>query len=331
VHNKPLAAIDIGTNTFRLLIAEVRNGPDKHNYSFKEICSERIITRLGEGIHDSGHLNAEAIERGVNALKDFSRIIAANNVHKTSAIATSALRDADNSTEFIKQVKDKTGIEIEIISGEEEAGLTAAGIQIDMDIPESSLILDIGGGSTELILFKNPPAPTLLKGKNATTLLVRSFNLGVVYLADRYMENDPPSDNDLNKIKNDVSQKINKVAGPFKKLISDKTVLTGTAGTVTALAAMAQGLDRYEHSKIHNFKLTREKVKEIFSGIATVTSQERAKYIPFEPARLDIIVPGALILLRLMEIFGFTELTVSNYGLREGILIDLYNRTVRSQ
>lgn len=319
VYNKPLAAIDIGTNTFRLLIAEVQSDRDKHTYSFKEICSKRTITRLGETIHKDGILNKEAMDRGIAALKTFSDIIARHNVSSISAAATSALRNAGNSIEFIRRAKEETGIAVEVITGEEEAGLTASGILSDIAMPETSLMIDIGGGSTELIFTRG-----------VEPLVVQSLDLGVVYEESRYMRNDPPSDNDLHEMNDDVSRKIMNAAGPFKKLISTETVLIGTAGTVTALAAMAQRLDRYEHSKIHNFKLTIEEVKNIFSRISTATSMERAKHIPFEPARLDIIVPGTLILFRLMEIFGFSELTVSNHGLREGILIDLYNKKLRS-
>ena len=119
--------------------------------------------------------------------------------------------------------------------------------------------------------------------------------------------------------------RMDTVKVPFLQLIREETGFIGTAGTVTSLAAMAQGLTRFEHGKIHNFRLSYSKVKEIYSVISLLSTAERGRHIPFELSRLDIIVPGTLILAKLMEIFGFEEIVVSNYGLREGILIELYN------
>ena len=316
MQNKTLAAIDIGTNTFRLLIGIVHYDPDKNNYSFKEIASDRRITRLGEGMHESGDLSTDAMERGIIALKDFSDIIAANNVYQTSAVATSALRDAGNSAEFIRQVRDRTGLDINVITGKKEAELTASGMLMDMPLPESSLMVDIGGGSTELIFTDN----------NRTSL--ESLDLGVVHLAGKYMKNDPPSAGDLKSMEDDITESLShsEVIGR----ISPETIMLGTAGTITALASMAQKLQAYDHDKIHNYRLTADRIKEIFSEISLLSSNERAGHIPFEPSRLDIIVPGTLILLKLMETFRFSDMIVSNYGLREGILIELYRNTFRS-
>jgi exopolyphosphatase/guanosine-5'-triphosphate,3'-diphosphate pyrophosphatase len=318
MQNKTLAAIDIGTNTFRLLIGIVHYDPDKNNYSFKEIASDRRITRLGEGMHESGELSAEAMARGINALKDFSDIISANTVYQTSAVATSALRDAGNSSEFIRQVRDGTGLDINVITGEKEAELTASGILMDMVQPESLLMIDIGGGSTELIFTDN----------KRTSLM--SLNMGVVHLAAKYMKDDPPSADDLKRMEDEITGSLRQGTSELINRITPETVLFGTAGTITALASMAQRLQAYDHDKIHNYRLTISRAKEIFSAISLLTSEERSKHIPFEPSRLDIIVPGTLILLKLMETFRFSDMIVSNYGLREGILIELYRNTFRS-
>jgi len=317
MQNKTVAAIDIGTNTFRLLIGIVHYDLDKNNYSFKEIASDRRITRLGEGMHESGDLSAEAMARGINALKDFSDIISANNVYQTSAVATSALRDAGNSAEFIRQVRDRTGIDINVITGEKEAELTASGILMDMVQPESLLMIDIGGGSTELIFTDN----------KRTSLM--SLNMGVVHLAAEYMKNDPPSADDLKRMEDEITGNLTQGTSEVINRITPETVMLGTAGTITALASMAQKLQAYDHDKIHNYRLTTDRIQEIFSEISLLSSDERAGHIPFEPSRLDIIVPGTLILLTLMKIFGFNDMIVSNYGLREGIIIDLYRNTFR--
>ena len=307
---RPLAAIDIGTNTTRLLIGRVkRNGIEK-------IYSERIVTRLGEGISKNGLLKKETITKSIAVLKKFSSVISQHRVSNVSAIATSAMREAKNRDEFLKKAKKEAGLKIEVISGKEEAKKTALGMMAGIKLPKTALMVDIGGGSTELIFIRrrNPE-------------LVRSLNLGVVYLADKYMKNDPPLEKDLTQMGNFISRKILSAAGSFKKLFSEDTVFIGTAGTVTALAAMAQHLLKFEHSKIHNFRLTIKKARDIYSKISTITAKERIKYHSFEPERLDIIVPGTLILLKLMEVFGFQKIIVSDYGLREGILIDLYRKS----
>ncbi len=313
---RPLAAIDIGTNTFRLLIAYIQPKVSRKNdYTIEEIYSERIITRLGKGISEKRLIKKDAIERSITVLKKFSDIISHYKVQRVSAVATSALREAKNKDEFSRRIKNATGLEIEIISGEEEAKKTFSGMLIGINPPESALMVDIGGGSTEIIFTRQKKL-----------VMVDSLNLGVVYLADKYMKNDPPLNKDLNQMGKTVSKNIMPVAGSFEKLFSDRTVFIGTAGTVTALAAVNQGLTTYKHSKIHSSKIMIEKVKRIFSDISTITARERSKRFPFEPERLDIIVPGTLILLKLMEIFGFKKVMVSNYGLREGILLDLYRR-----
>ncbi|MBI5663484.1 MAG: Ppx/GppA family phosphatase [Nitrospirae bacterium] len=323
-----LAAIDIGTNTFRLLIAEVNTAPGQTNYSIKEICSKRTITRLGNGIADSGVINEQAVTRGIKALKQFSRIISRHKVEKISAVATSALREAKNSRHFLDKARAEAGLDIKVISGRQEAKLTASGMLIDMTPPKSALMLDIGGGSTELIFMKGGKPPA-----------VHSLDLGVVYLAGKYMISDPPLTGDLIQMEEETSGKIKSSVKSFKKLFSRDTVCIGTAGTVTALAAISQDIGtagtvtalaaisqdirRFNHNKIHKSILTLENVRNIFSTLSGLSSKERAEYVPFELARLDIIVPGTLILLKLMDSFGFKEMTVSNYGLLEGTLLDL--------
>ena len=314
-----LAAIDIGTNTFRLLIADVRPGQRAESIIFQEIHSERIITRLGEGLSEDGLLKKEALERGINALMQFSGLIAENKAEKVLAIATSALRNAGNNDEFIKSIKDSTGIDIEVVTGEKEAAMTAAGMLIDIEPPASSLMLDIGGGSTELI-FTGTNAP----------LTVQSLDLGVVYLAEKHIKNDPPSNTDLELLENEISDKLENVREFFTSIITPETILMGTAGTITALAAALQRLEKYDHDKIHKFRINITDVKAIYSEMTNMSTAERSKFLPFEPSRLDIIVPGTLILLRLMSIFGFKEILVSNYGLREGILAELYTHGYKS-
>ncbi len=316
--SKPLAAIDVGTNTFRLLIADVLYNPQEKNYSINEIRSERIVTRLGEGIADNGLIREQAVERSIAALRRFKDILSGYCLGGISVVATSALRDAGNGAYFLKKIKEATGFDIKIISGEEEAEKTAAGMLIDIKMPESAFLVDIGGGSTEVI-FTGQHQPQL----------VQSLRLGVVYLTDKYMKNDPPSSDDLSGMSSEVSGEISTKAASFKKLFTGNTVFIGTAGTVTALAAIIQKLTSFDHGKIHNTRIAKNEIKNVFSVLSSVTAVERSKYLPFEPTRLDIIVPGTLILLKLMDIFDFEEIIVSNYGLREGILLNLYDKNTQ--
>ncbi len=311
--NRKLAAIDIGTNTFRLLIAEVCHHPLQNTYSINEIHSERVITRLGEGIHDGRNLSREAMDRSIKALRKFCQAIAFKDVYKVSAIATSALREAENSDYFLGEVKKVTELPIEIISGQREAEVTAAGMFLDMTVPEKAFMIDIGGGSTELIYA--------IKGSPER---VRSLNTGVVHLAGKYMSSDPPDRENLDRMEQEILRSIHGSYQSFRDYFSNDTVMIGTAGTVTSLAAMSQNLREFDHRKIHNFLLPIHAVKNIFTTISSLSSKERAEHIPFELSRLDIIVPGTLILSTLMETFGFAEIRVSNYGLREGILIELF-------
>ncbi len=326
MNNSVIAAIDIGTNTFRLLIAKVKHDTSHNIYTIDEIYSRRVATRLGDGLHDNGFLSEDAIKRSIAVLKEFSVAIRDNNVYSTSAVATAALRKAENSEDFLKMVRDETELDIEIISGEQEAQITAAGMLMDIPLDAPALLLDIGGGSTELILTESS-----VKNINGhTPRVIRSLNLGVVYLAGKYMKNDPPSPTMLTAMKDEISEMIAPTREAFNNLVSGKTAFIGTAGTVTALAGISQELTTFEHNKIHNYELTLSNVKDIFNNIAAMSSEERARLIPFDTGRLDIIVPGTYILLKLMETFGFSAIKVSNHGLREGILIDLF-KTVKNQ
>jgi len=313
VKNKPLAAIDVGTNTFRLIIADVHFDAVKGDYSIREIFSERIITRLGEGLQSHLVLRKKKMAQGLTVLKKFASVMSQYNIYKTSAVATSALRKAGNGKDFLARVKDTTGIKVKIISGKEEAKITASGMLTGMKTPETALMIDIGGGSTELIFA--------VRGKPR---LVRSLDLGVVYLAGRYMRKDPPLIRDLNRMDKEITEKIMTAAGPFRRRLNEDSLFVGTAGTVTTLAAISKRLKKFEHKQIHCSRVSLRKVKKIYSDISLINSRQRARFIPFEPSRLDIIVPGTLILLKFMETFGFREIIVSNYGLREGILVDLY-------
>ncbi len=287
-----------------------------------EVYSERVITRLGDGISDNRRLSSRSIQKSIDTLRRFSQLTSQYNVHKTSAAATSALREAVNSNDFLVPVMEETGINIKVISGKQEAEITAAGMLMDFNLKTPALLLDIGGGSTELMLLE----PASFERKGTSPSLVHSFNLGVVYLAGKYMKEDPPSRKMLSSMRDEISAMVELSGKAFVSQMSDETVLVGTAGTVTALSAISQRLTVFDHSRIHKHILTLDNIDNIYSEISVLSPQERSRLIPFDLARLDILVPGTLILLTLMKHFSFREIMVSNHGLLEGLLIDLHDR-----
>lgn len=308
MRSKTLAGIDVGTNTFRLLIAEVNKD------CLKEVYSERIITRLGSGISISSTLKNDAIENGLAALRKFRSVISNFRIEAVSAVGTSALREAINSDLFLTKAQIQTGFDIRIISEEEEAIMTSIGMLMDIPIHETYLLIDIGGGSTEFIFVK--------AGKIIST---QSLCLGVVYFSDTYMKHDPLHKTDLINMNQSIMAAVEPVK-LIKKEFSGASVLVGTGGTVTTLSAIAQGLEDFNRDKIHNYHLSLAQVGEISSEISSVSSVERARKYPILESRLDIIVPGTLILNIIMMTFGFKEVIVSSNGLRKGLLIELYRK-----
>lgn len=307
---KVLAGIDIGTNTFRLLIAEA------YENSLKPICSERILTRLGEGVSINNMLKPEAIKRSIDALKVFRDKIADHKIEGIAAIGTSVLREAQNRDIFLTAAMLEAGIEIKIATESEEADFSSSGMMMDIEVPESALLIDIGGGSTEFILTS--------KGKQ---VYFKSINLGAVYLHDMHIKSDPPSAEEIFMMESEISRKLDLVAAPMNKHISARTSLIGTAGTITSLSAMYQNLCEFRHDRIHSSKIPLQDIKNIYSKLSKASRIKRIGLYPvLESSRSDIIQPGTAILLKIMNTFSFNEITVSNYGLREGIILDLYSR-----
>lgn len=313
MNNKPLtlAGIDIGTNTFRLLIAKIKESPA--GYIINEIESERVITRLGEGLSEGGLLRDDVIDRAIETLKNFSKRMSRHNVAFFSAVGTSVLREAKNKDVFIKRAGDEAGIDVRVINEEEEARLTAIGMTMDISIPHSALLIDIGGGSTEFIFMNDGNIED-----------IKSLKLGVVYLTERYMRHDPPTEEEIEDMNDEITEKVETIKD-MRRFLSEGSLLIGTAGTITTVSAMSQGLDVYNREKIHKSRVVLNSVKRLWDEIRGINMNQRAKIYPIlRDRRMDIIVPGVLILKRMMETFNFNELIVSDNGLREGIIIELY-------
>ncbi len=301
-----LAGIDIGTLTCRLLIADV-NLP----HELKEIHVDRRILRLGEGVDQYKRLAGDAIDRVVETLKEWRETTRAYPIDGIAVVATSAVRESNNRQDFLTRVKQETGWEVEVLTGEEEARRTLLGIRFGL--PETMgdfLGLDIGGGSTECILAR--------KGQPSQVI---SLDLGVVRLLEREFHHDPPTAQDLQNAEAFIDKELDKVAQAFGEM--PKIPLVGTAGTITTLAAIAQCLKQYDRTQVHNYELSLVTIKRLERDLMSKTGKQRLNILGLEPDREFVIVAGTVILRRIMETFGFETCLVSDYGLREGILVDL--------
>ena len=308
------ASLDLGTNTFRLLIAEIIG-----SNTISPILVKREITRLGEGLQKNSSIQPQATKRSLKVLEDFSKIIAYYKVEKVFAVTTSAAREAKNGQDFIDQIYKKTGIQTRILTGDEEADLTLKGVLSVVDrTPSRNLVFDIGGGSTEFILTED-----------IFPLKTTSVSLGVVHLSENLITSNPPASNELYYLRqyiNDILQQLeiiqyisnNKPSNTY----SAQPLLIGTAGTVTTLAAIDQKMEEYNPQKIDNYILTREAVENIYQQLCILSIAERRTITGLEKGREAVIVPGAAIVIEIMDHFKFNQLIVSDAGLIEGILLD---------
>ena len=300
-----LAGIDIGTLTCRLLVAEVQPSGE-----FKVVDADRRILRLGEGVDIHKRLSQAAMDRVVATLKNWQEKIAKYPLKAMVVVATSAVRESTNRQDFLARITQETGWEVEVLTGEEEARRTLLGLRVGLAPAITDFWgLDIGGGSTECILALKAEVPAVM-----------SLDLGVVRLLERVFRQDPPTAQEIHMAEAYIDQELVKVSKAFGPL--PRLPLVGTAGTVTTLAAMAQGLPRYESARVHNYELTLSIIKRLEQALISKTGPLRLAMKGLEPGREYVIVAGTVILRRIMETFGFDTCRVSDYGLREGILID---------
>ena len=304
-----LAGIDIGTLTCRLLIAALTS-----DGSLKELRSDRRILRLGEGVDQTKRLNSAAMDRVIECLREWRGIIDNHQVDVATAVATSAVRDAANREEFLRRVKQETGFDVEVITGDEEARRTLLGIRSGLSAGVIDMIaLDIGGGSTEFILDRPGQVP-----------IVRSIDIGVVRLCERVLKHDPPTTEEVEQAREWVRRETQSAVVGMKGYQS--VAFVGTAGTITALAAMAQKLPTYEPARIHNYRLALASVQELEQTLLSRKKADRIGLPGLEKNREEVIAAGAIIIRTIMETLGRPSVLVSDLGLREGVLIDLARR-----
>ncbi len=295
-----VAAIDCGTNSIRLLIADITGD------NFQEITREMEIVRLGQGVDATGKFDSEAIERTLTATRRYAEIIASKGVEKIRFCATSATRDASNRDLFIDGVREILGIEPEVIPGTEEAELSFLGATKGLTHTESPyLVVDIGGGSTEFVLG------------DSEVKYAKSVNIGCVRMSERHLNKAPQDPLAVQKAIQDIDEAIADAA--YIVPIKEAKTLIAVAGTATTVAAAALGLSEYDRHAIHLSRIPAAKVIEIAQMFSLMSREEIAALGYMHPGRVDVIAAGSLVLSRVMLVTGATEFVASESDILDGM------------
>jgi exopolyphosphatase / guanosine-5'-triphosphate,3'-diphosphate pyrophosphatase len=298
------AFIDVGTNTILCLIAELRESG-----RFRILDDLAEITRLGQGVDRTGLISPEGERRSLEVLERYRDHWKSLGVEEIIAVGTSALRDAKNSGDVRARFHDKLGIDIRVISGSEEAAYSFLAVQRGLSlVGKELLVIDIGGGSTELI-----------RGNASGVFQALSFNLGSVRLTERYLHSDPVRPEEVDEMTEAIDRELSLVEERGIRANSTVT-LVGIAGTFTTLAAMEKKLERYSHSQVHGSVLTLDEVRRQISLLREKTIAERKRIVGLEPKRADVIFAGASLLERIMTSWRTEIVIVSDQGVRYGLL-----------
>jgi exopolyphosphatase/guanosine-5'-triphosphate,3'-diphosphate pyrophosphatase len=300
------ASIDIGSNTVRLLIMEADDAGD-----FKELVSERVICRLGEGINSEKKILPHRMDLTLDVLQGFRDQCRKHGDIPIRVVATSAVREASNREEFVRLAKEQAGLDVEVISWEEEARLTVEGVFWKLPSSGKTLTFDIGGGSTEFIFSQ---------GKQV--LASAGTSLGVVRLTEQFISRHPVDAREYQNLKIHIREQLDRVHFRLGEPCPEK--LIGTAGTVTTLAAMDFNIFPYDPEKIHGLVLPLENIKRMFENLKSKSLEQRLAIPSLEQGREDLIIAGTALVLEIMEVFHCSHLTVSEYSLREGILLQAF-------
>ena len=296
-----VAAVDLGTNSTRLLVADVGDG------SLEEVARVTKITRLGEGVDERKRLLPLPIARVRNVLTDFRREAEQLGAERTLAVATSAVRDAENGEAFLGEIEWSYGFTTRLLTGDEEAQLTFRGVSLGRDVAADTLVIDIGGGSTELVV-----------GGPAGLRFHDSLDLGCVRLTERFLHSDPPT-----------AEELDACAEAGRALLAERVpgdvrpeTAIGVAGTITSLAALDLGLAEYDAERVHGHRLSREGVHLQLDRLASVALAERRKIPALDPDRAPVIVAGAVILREALDHFSLDGLEVSEHDILDGAALE---------
>ena len=299
-----VAAIDCGTNSIRLLIADI----DGNN--FREVVRDMEIVRLGQGVDETGQFHPDAIARTLAAVDKFAAEIAKRGVEKIRFCATSATRDATNRHLFVDGVRERLGIELEVITGEEEAALSFAGAIKDLDPSNGPfLVVDIGGGSTEFVFG------------TSTVEAARSVNIGCVRMTERHFASDPATAEQIESARNDIQVAIAQAAAVVP--ITKAKTLVAVAGTATTVAAAALELPEYDRYAIHLSRISAQQTHDAATMFAISTREQRLSLGYMHPGRVDVIAAGSLVLSEIMKATGATEFVASESDILDGMAFSL--------
>ncbi|MFF9212552.1 MULTISPECIES: exopolyphosphatase [unclassified Streptomyces] len=305
-----VAAIDCGTNSIRLLVADC----DPATGELVDLDRRMTIVRLGQGVDRTGRLAPEALERTFAACREYAEVIKEHGAERLRFVATSASRDAENRDEFVRGVKDILGVEPEVISGDQEAEFSFTGATRELSghehLPRPFLVVDIGGGSTEFVVGEEH------------VRAARSVDVGCVRMTERHLVSggavtDPPTEEQIAAMRADIEAALD-LAEQTVPLREART-LVGLAGSVTTVSAIAQELPEYDSARIHHSRISRGKVREITEWLLHSTHAERAAVPSMHPGRVDVIAAGSLVLLSIMDRIGAEEVVVSEHDILDGI------------
>ncbi|MFJ2017024.1 Ppx/GppA phosphatase family protein [Streptomyces nodosus] len=313
-----VAAVDCGTNSIRLLIADVTGSGDAPGTGttaeLVELDRRMTIVRLGQGVDRTGRLAPDALERTFAACREYAGLIKEHGVERIRFVATSATRDAENRDEFVRGVLEILGVEPEVISGDQEAEFSFTGATRELagreDLAKPYLVVDIGGGSTEFVVGEEH------------VRAARSVDVGCVRMTERHLlrdgaVTDPPAPEQIAAVRFDIESALDLVERTVP--LREARTLVGLAGSVTTLSAIAQDLPAYDTARIHHSRVSRERVREITEWLLRSTHAERAAIPSMHPGRVDVIGAGALVLLTIMERTGAEEVVVSEHDILDGI------------
>ncbi|WP_405475025.1 exopolyphosphatase [Paenarthrobacter ilicis] len=311
-----VAAIDCGTNSIRLLIADVPDAGGREQLT--DVVREMRVVRLGQGVDATGQLAPEALERTFAAARDYAQLIQDHGAERVRFAATSATRDAANRQVFVDGIRDILGVEPEVLTGDEEAALSFAGASSVLPIAQDDavLVVDLGGGSTEFVL-----------GDSRGVIAARSVDIGCVRLTERHLRSDPPTAAEIAAAEADVDAALDLAAGTVP--LTRATAVVGVAGSVTTITAHALGLREYQPHRIHGASLSLESISDAAGSLLAMTRHERSALPFMHPGRVDVIGAGALvwrrILQRLVDVSqgAITAATSSEHDILDGLALSI--------
>jgi exopolyphosphatase / guanosine-5'-triphosphate,3'-diphosphate pyrophosphatase len=298
-----VAVVDIGTNSTRLLVADVEDG------TVSELERRSTVTRLGRGVDTSRQLSADAIEDVSQTVGEYISIYEPLEPDVVTAVATSAVRDAENSGAFLAELRERFALNARMLDGAEEARLTYLGATADRAPADGTLVVDIGGGSTELVVGSGPEVS-----------FYASLQAGTVRHTERYLTTDPPAGEDLEPLADDVRQLI--YAELEKAHFFSVKEGIAVAGTPTSLAAIEQELDPYDPDAVHGSTLSLDSIQRLYSMLASMTLEQRLEVTGLHPGRAPTIVAGVVILIQVMRAFGLQRIEVSEHDILYGVALE---------